>query len=289
MQTLVNVGCGAIAHPAWQNFDVEPRLSYVKKLDVRLGLPLSDGSADAVYSSHVVEHLSDTEAGAYFTDLWRVLAPGGVIRIVVPDLEHICRIYLQQLDALRDGTQKSDFVYRFALLEMLDQSVRDCGGGELLKFYRQARGEEAAYVLQRHGPAVAAFLSEFIPQQQMLGAPKLLPTRTLRSMAKQVRWRLLVACCRLLGGSSAEEWLRIGRFRCAGEIHRTMYDEYRLSTVLRGHGFVDLRRVTAEDSAIENFKDFELDVVAGATRKPDSIFFEARKPLKSAADPLEAA
>ena len=289
MQNLVNVGCGMVAHPAWQNFDVEPRLSYVKRLDVRLGLPLSDGSADAVYSSHVVEHLSDTEAGAFFTDLWRVLAPGGVIRIVVPDLEHICRIYLQQLDALKGGTEKSDFVYRFALLELFDQSVRDHGGGELLKFYKQARGVEAAYILQRHGPAVAAFLGEFIPQQQLPSAPKPLPKRTLRSMAKQVRWRLLVACCRVLGGSGAEEWLRIGRFRCAGEIHRTMYDEYRLLTVLRAHGFVDLRRVTAEYSSIENFADFALDVVAGAIRKPDSIFFEARKPLKNVADALEAA
>jgi predicted SAM-dependent methyltransferase len=61
--------------------------------DLTKRFPWPDGSADAVYSSHTLEHLS-REAGEHFiAECRRVLKPGGVIRIVVPDLVRIVGEY----------------------------------------------------------------------------------------------------------------------------------------------------------------------------------------------------
>lgn len=50
-----------------------------------LEIPLRDGSADAIFSTHVLQHLSSTGAAAtYFREMHRVLAPGGSIMIHLP-------------------------------------------------------------------------------------------------------------------------------------------------------------------------------------------------------------
>lgn len=81
---LVNIGCGPILHHAWLNLDVEPQDSRVTRLDVRRGIPLADGTADACFSSHVIEHLSPDAASSFLQEQFRVLRPGGVIRVVAP-------------------------------------------------------------------------------------------------------------------------------------------------------------------------------------------------------------
>src|SRR6266852_2798057 len=62
--------------------------------DVRKPLPFSDGSVTAVYASHVLEHLYREEGQRLIAESFRVLAPGGILRIVVPDLRAIVEEYL---------------------------------------------------------------------------------------------------------------------------------------------------------------------------------------------------
>lgn len=53
-------------------------------------------SVDEVYASHVYEHLSyQNELVQAFNEVARVLKPGGMLRVAVPDLEMLCRLYLQ--------------------------------------------------------------------------------------------------------------------------------------------------------------------------------------------------
>jgi predicted SAM-dependent methyltransferase len=62
--------------------------------DFRYGIPMPDNSAQYIYSSHFLEHL-DRQYGRYLLkECWRVLSPGGTVRIAVPDLEHAWRMYL---------------------------------------------------------------------------------------------------------------------------------------------------------------------------------------------------
>ncbi len=62
--------------------------------DIRKPLPFPDESASAVYASHVLEHLYFEQARNLIREAFRVLAGGGVLRIVVPDLRAIVQEYL---------------------------------------------------------------------------------------------------------------------------------------------------------------------------------------------------
>jgi SAM-dependent methyltransferase len=67
--------------------------------DLRKGLPFPDNSIDAAYHSHFLEHLDRPIAGVFLREIRRVLRPGGIQRIVVPDMEKLCRDYVHHIDA----------------------------------------------------------------------------------------------------------------------------------------------------------------------------------------------
>ena len=54
--------------------------------DLRYGIPFPDACADVVFSSHTLEHLSRADGEALVRDAFRVLRPGGLVHISVPDL-----------------------------------------------------------------------------------------------------------------------------------------------------------------------------------------------------------
>jgi predicted SAM-dependent methyltransferase len=56
-------------------------------MDVTKGLHYPSGSVEAVYSSHMLEHLYLSDARALLHECWRVLKPGGVLRLALPDME----------------------------------------------------------------------------------------------------------------------------------------------------------------------------------------------------------
>ena len=62
--------------------------------DLRQPLPFRDGSVSAVYSSHVLEHMYFNDGQRLIGECFRVLDEGGVLRLVVPDLQTIVREYL---------------------------------------------------------------------------------------------------------------------------------------------------------------------------------------------------
>jgi predicted SAM-dependent methyltransferase len=56
---------------------------------------LGDGSCSEVYASHVLEHVSyQKKLQASFKELYRVLAPGGRLRLSVPNFELLCGMFL---------------------------------------------------------------------------------------------------------------------------------------------------------------------------------------------------
>ena len=83
----------------WKSFDSITGDILVHNL--KKGIPAEDSSIDAVYHSHVLEHLDRVDSDvvpAFLAEVLRVLKPGGVHRIVVPDMERLCRDYLSHLE-----------------------------------------------------------------------------------------------------------------------------------------------------------------------------------------------
>ncbi len=56
-------------------------------LNVAKRFPFSSGSVAAIYSSHMLEHLLPGVARQCLGECFRVLEPGGVLRLGVPDLD----------------------------------------------------------------------------------------------------------------------------------------------------------------------------------------------------------
>jgi SAM-dependent methyltransferase len=65
----------------------------LRYMDLTRPLPFADCSLSAVFSAHVFEHLFPDEVERLSREIARVLAPGGVCRVVVPDMERIVALY----------------------------------------------------------------------------------------------------------------------------------------------------------------------------------------------------
>lgn len=74
----------------------KPWASDVLVLDVRQPLPFADQVVSVVYASHLLEHLYLEEARSLLQECRRVLRPGGILRLVVPDLRAMIDEYLNQ-------------------------------------------------------------------------------------------------------------------------------------------------------------------------------------------------
>jgi SAM-dependent methyltransferase len=87
----LHIGCGKGHLPGWINMDVYPA---PLALTVLRGLPFAAGAATHVFVSHLLEHLYyPRDVQTFLAELHRVLAPGGVVRVVVPDIEQCIAAY----------------------------------------------------------------------------------------------------------------------------------------------------------------------------------------------------
>lgn len=113
--TLLNIGCGALAPDGWLNVDASPtlRASKIPLLgrlvrldpahiapnavyrDIVAGPPLEPESCDLIFASHVLEHLPLADAHIMLDRVFVALKPGGIFRVIVPDLDAYIADYLR--------------------------------------------------------------------------------------------------------------------------------------------------------------------------------------------------
>lgn len=96
--------------------------------DLSRGIPFGDGTVDAVFHSHMLEHLDREVVPHFLAEVRRVLRPGGIHRIAVPDLEAICRAYLSHADTCRNQPA-ARALHEEHIRELLEQSVRKESSG----------------------------------------------------------------------------------------------------------------------------------------------------------------
>jgi hypothetical protein len=132
-RSYIQFGCGLCAPPGWRNFDAGPifwiqkhttllnplfrrkglpiyPVKAIQYADVITGLPVPPQSADGVYCSHVLEHLTLDEFRATIRNVLQYLKPGGTFRLVVPDLEFMINRYV--------STQDPD-----AAMQLMDETI----------------------------------------------------------------------------------------------------------------------------------------------------------------------
>jgi predicted SAM-dependent methyltransferase len=86
-------GCGGSARPGWINSDIKSGPGIDISADIRDGLPLEDGSLDYAVSVHALQEIALDRLVPVLSELCRVLTPGGVLRLVLPDLLKGVRAY----------------------------------------------------------------------------------------------------------------------------------------------------------------------------------------------------
>lgn len=106
--------------------------TFMLNFDLVNGIPAHDGSLELVYHSHLLEHLSYLDGMAFIRECYRVLAPGGKMRILVPDLELWAKAYLSNdrffLEEYQKVLDKNVYVTNGAIfMGMLHNHEHKCG------------------------------------------------------------------------------------------------------------------------------------------------------------------
>jgi len=114
-EILLHIGCGLEFVEGWENIDASPSLkiskipligrplvsmmggaNWSKKAgDLLKGLSIAPGSCTLMYASHVFEHLSIADFYVALEKVYLYLKPGGILRIIVPDLEKYIEAYIK--------------------------------------------------------------------------------------------------------------------------------------------------------------------------------------------------
>lgn len=277
---LLNLGCGTRFHPGWVNIDFAERPPHVRSYDLRRGIPVESELVDVVYHSHVLEHLSRREAPVFLQECYRVLKPGGFLRVAVPDLESIVHEYLQNLNRCLNGESTAEADYDWSMLELYDQAVRHRPGGDMGEYLSQHAVSNLDYVFSRIGEEGRGLRKALDPNRKQPSPGRRVSAfrhllRRIRRQAKQLRKLRLTD---VLRNQKAREQRLLGEFRLSGEVHQWMYDRYSLSRLLSRAGFVEIARRSAFESDIPNWSSYGLESKGKIVFKPDSLFMEARKP-----------
>lgn len=142
----LNVGCGKRVLDGWYNIDVvrapdaprDPELL----CDITAGIALPDGCAAVVQAVHLFEHFYRWDAERVLDDWCRLLKPGGLLVLELPDLIKCCQNYI---DGRMRGGKDPDQLARWGIYG--DPRTRD-------PFMNHRWGyspEELMVMLQRHG------------------------------------------------------------------------------------------------------------------------------------------
>ena len=280
---LLNLGCGQKYHNDWLNIDFVSNNDYVIQHNLLEGIPIEDNEVAVVYHSHILEHFSKKDGFHFMEECYRVLKPNGIIRIAVPDLEIIAIEYIRNLELAMEGNVEAKHNYEWIKLELFDQTVRNESGGDMKNYLYQPIIENESYVFERIGSEGKIIRESFLNKKILIQdekkpiQPKVSVLKSFLKKGKSVIDKIQSRKRKSYLTEQELKALKIGQFRLGGEIHQWMYDRYSLSKLLSQVGFSQIKVCSAFESEIQNWETYQLDVINGEVRKPDSLFIEAKK------------
>lgn len=114
----LHMGCGRYSLEGWLNADINLDHNSVDIfLDARDPLPFEDDRFQFVFAEHLIEHLTFDEGRRFCKEAFRILRPGGVLRISTPDLQFLLSYYA-------DSSEAADKFTEYHTEEFLRMDVR---------------------------------------------------------------------------------------------------------------------------------------------------------------------
>lgn len=89
----LHLGCGDRYLRGWLNIDLESRIAD-KKFDLTRPWPYASKTVTCIYAEHFIEHVLYAQLEKLLLECYRVLKPGGAIRLSTPDLAYLVHCYL---------------------------------------------------------------------------------------------------------------------------------------------------------------------------------------------------
>jgi len=264
----LNLACGDhfVENTEWINIDWAPKNKTVQQANLLESLDFPDNNFTLVYTSHFLEHIPRKDVADVVKEIYRVLKFGGIIRIVVPDFEEMCREYISKLD--EGDFEKASFV----TVEILDQLVRQKSGGELNEWRTKANLNPnlKTYIALRNG-------TNF--NRSSSSKSENLIVKILKN-PKRIKSKLIWVYCRNLV-KLTPKWFQYNHVSLVepGEKHFWVHDFYSISEILRNCGFTSVIKQDAFKSLEKDFPFYPLDIdEEGRIRKgQESIYIEAIK------------
>jgi predicted SAM-dependent methyltransferase len=113
----LHLGCGDIDHPGFVNIDARPRKHVHRVQGIDELSAFASDSVAMIYTSHCLEHVPHPRVPQVLGEWFRVLQPGGTLRVSVPDFDLLVQAYLDTGHDMRSVQQPlmgdQDYAFNF--------------------------------------------------------------------------------------------------------------------------------------------------------------------------------
>ncbi len=131
----LHLGCGPRYIPGFKHIDIVPHPHVDVVTTVENLFMIQDDSVELIYACHILEHFNRNYRERVLKEWHRVLQPGGILRLAVPDFEVCARLYLEgkatlpQIHGLILGGQTYLYNFHYAIYDFeAMREVLETGG-----------------------------------------------------------------------------------------------------------------------------------------------------------------
>ena len=135
-KVLLHIGCGKIDSPEFINIDAQPFPHvHIVSDNITSLEDFADATVDLVYMCHILEHIKRHELKTVLSEMRRVLKPGGILRLSVPDFDRLLEVYnasgrnMETISRQLMGGQDNQYNIHYSVFncERLTELLREVG------------------------------------------------------------------------------------------------------------------------------------------------------------------